>query len=123
MLRYLRERKFFLFTFLFRYGAQECVPIHVFAFINFWRCFIISNKELQINEEIRDKELRVIDADGSQLGILSSKDALRIAFEKNLDLVKIAPQATPPYVGLWTTANTVLNRQSGKKKRRRIKKW
>lgn len=96
MLRYLRERKFFLFTFLFRYGAQECVPIHVFAFINFWRCFIISNKELQINEEIRDKELRVIDADGSQLGILSSKDALRIAFEKNLDLVKIAPQATPP---------------------------
>ena len=61
-----------------------------------WRCFLISNKELQINEEIRDKEIRVIDADGSQLGILATKDAMKIAVEKNLDLVKIAPQATPP---------------------------
>ncbi|MCI5801888.1 MAG: translation initiation factor IF-3 [Oscillospiraceae bacterium] len=54
------------------------------------------SKELLINEEIRDKEVRVIDADGSQLGILSVKDAQKIAIEKNLDLVKIAPQATPP---------------------------
>lgn len=57
---------------------------------------VISNKELQINEDIRDKEIRVIDADGSQLGILSSREAQKIAFDKNLDLVKIAPQATPP---------------------------
>lgn len=56
----------------------------------------ISKNEQQINEEIRDKELRVIDSDGTQLGILSAKDALKIALEKNLDLVKIAPQATPP---------------------------
>lgn len=56
----------------------------------------IANKELQINEEIRDKELRVIDDDGAQLGILSAKEAQKIAFDKNLDLVKIAPQATPP---------------------------
>ncbi len=56
----------------------------------------ISNKELQINEEIRDKELRVIDVDGSQLGILSATEALQIAFDKNLDLVKISAQATPP---------------------------
>jgi translation initiation factor IF-3 len=56
----------------------------------------ISNKELQINEEIRDKELRVIDEDGSQLGIISAKDAQKLAFDQNLDLVKIAPQATPP---------------------------
>ena len=56
----------------------------------------ISNKELQINEEIRDKELRVIGNDGEQLGILSATEALEIAFERNLDLVKIAPQATPP---------------------------
>ncbi|MGN0594283.1 MAG: translation initiation factor IF-3 [Hominimerdicola sp.] len=62
----------------------------------FWRCGVISNKEHQINEEIRDKELRVIDVDGSQLGILSATEALKIAFEKDLDLVKIAPQATPP---------------------------
>ncbi|MDD2956053.1 MAG: translation initiation factor IF-3 [Oscillospiraceae bacterium] len=61
----------------------------------FWRCFPIS-KELLINEEIRDKEIRVIDSDGSQLGILATKDAQKIAIDKNLDLVKIAPQATPP---------------------------
>ncbi|MFT8887203.1 MAG: translation initiation factor IF-3 [Ethanoligenens sp.] len=49
-----------------------------------------------LNEEIRDREVRVIGADGSQLGILSSREALRLAEEKNLDLVKIAPQAKPP---------------------------
>lgn len=57
---------------------------------------ISSSKELQINEEIRDKELRIIDSDGSQLGIMSSAQALALAEEKNLDLVKIVPQATPP---------------------------
>ncbi len=56
----------------------------------------ISKQELQFNEDIRDKELRVIGPDGAQLGIMSSADALRIAEEKNLDLVKIAPKATPP---------------------------
>lgn len=49
-----------------------------------------------INEEIRDKEVRLIDADGSQLGIVSAKDAQKLANQKNLDLVKIAPQAAPP---------------------------
>jgi translation initiation factor IF-3 len=49
-----------------------------------------------INEEIREKEIRVIDADGSMLGIMSAKDAQKLANSKNLDLVKIAPQATPP---------------------------
>ena len=56
----------------------------------------ISKQELQINEQIRDKELRVIDSDGNQLGIMSLPQALEIAEQKNLDLVKIAPQANPP---------------------------
>lgn len=56
----------------------------------------ISKQELQINEEIRDKEVLVIDADGTKLGVMSSKDAMQTAFEQELDLVKIAPQATPP---------------------------
>ena len=60
------------------------------------RCFDISTKELQINEEIRDKEIRVITADGEQLGIMSASQALTMAESRNLDLVKIAPQATPP---------------------------
>ncbi len=57
---------------------------------------ISSNKDLQINEEIRDKELRVIDSNGDQLGIMTAKQAMDLAAEKQLDLVKIAPQAKPP---------------------------
>lgn len=60
------------------------------------RCFNINNKELLINEQIKDKEVRVIDENGVQLGIMSAKEALKIAEEKKLDLVKIAPQAVPP---------------------------
>lgn len=57
---------------------------------------VISNKDLQINEEIRDRELRIIDSNGDQLGIMSSRQALELAAERQLDLVKIAPQAKPP---------------------------
>ena len=49
-----------------------------------------------INEQIRDKEVRVIGADGEQLGIMSSRDAFKLAQEAELDLVKIAPKAQPP---------------------------
>lgn len=56
----------------------------------------ISSKELSINEEIRDKEVRVITADGEQLGIMSARDALKAAEDRDLDLVKIAPNAVPP---------------------------
>lgn len=50
----------------------------------------------QINEEIRDKEVRLISASGEQLGIMSAKAALDIAAEQELDLVKISPNAVPP---------------------------
>ena len=56
----------------------------------------ITKKEQQINEEIRDPQIRCIDVDGTQLGIISTKEALKLAIEKNSDLVKIAPKATPP---------------------------
>lgn len=49
-----------------------------------------------MNEQIRDKEIRVLDEDGGQLGIMLSKDALALAVSKNLDLVKISPNANPP---------------------------
>lgn len=52
--------------------------------------------ELFINEQIRDKEVRLIGADGEQLGIMSSRDAQKLADEAGLDLVKIAPTAKPP---------------------------
>lgn len=70
------------------------MSIH-FCFVFYGRCSNIS-KDLMINEEIRDKEIRLVDADGSQLGVMSSKDAQNLALSKNLDLVKIAPKAEPP---------------------------
>lgn len=67
------------------------------AFLFYYRrCFNISKQEQQINEEIRDKEIRVISDDGEQLGIMSAAEALKIAESRNLDLVKIAPMAKPP---------------------------
>ncbi len=62
----------------------------------FWEVLHISKQDHQINEEIRDKEVRLIDEDGGQLGVVPIAEAQRIAAEKGLDLVKIAPKAEPP---------------------------
>ena len=56
----------------------------------------ISKLDHQINEDIRDKEVRLIDEDGGQLGVVPIEEAQRISAEKGLDLVKIAPKAEPP---------------------------
>jgi len=58
--------------------------------------YSISSVTYQINEEITDKEIRLIDEEGTQLGIISSSEAFKIAVEKELDLVKIAPNSNPP---------------------------
>ncbi|NLN84232.1 MAG: translation initiation factor IF-3 [Firmicutes bacterium] len=50
----------------------------------------------QVNDEIRNREVRVIDEEGNQLGIMGSREALRAAQDRGLDLVKVAPQARPP---------------------------
>ena len=78
--------------------CADAVLASVFFIVFSWRCFGISAKKQdhQINEEIRDKEVRLIGADGEQLGIMSSAQALQIAEEANLDLVKISPKAVPP---------------------------
>lgn len=60
------------------------------------RCFKIATKEQLINEDIREKEIRVISADGEQLGIMSSAEALEKAYNADLDLVMISPTAKPP---------------------------
>ncbi|GIM28685.1 translation initiation factor IF-3 [Clostridium polyendosporum] len=54
------------------------------------------NKNFAVNYEIREKEIRVIADDGSQLGVISTREALRMAEEKELDLVMISPNANPP---------------------------
>ena len=61
-----------------------------------WRCFTIGIKELTINEAIKFKEVRVIDSDGAQLGVISINKALDAAYAKDLDLVCISPTSEPP---------------------------
>ena len=78
---YARERSAFAF-FFFVPDKRRCIPI---AQVNY-----------QLNDEIRDKEVRVISETGEQLGIMSSEEALHIAEERDLDLVKIAPGSNPP---------------------------
>lgn len=91
-------KNFLCYKFLCCYVLmhERMCPVRALFFIMFWRCLVISNKELKINEEIKDRELRVIGPDGSQLGIMSSKEALNKAYELNLDLVMISPVAVPP---------------------------
>ena len=79
-----------LSTFLFYKERKTACRLRLFI----WRCTIIS--ELMINEQIRDKEVRLIGEDGEQLGVMSARDALKLAKEAELDLVKIAPTAKPP---------------------------
>ena len=59
-----------------------------------WRCTTIS--DLMINGQIRDKEVRLIANDGEQLGVMSAREAQKLADEAGLDLVKISPKAKPP---------------------------
>lgn len=73
-------------------GGQLCYPL-------FYSFFLQEGKtisELFINEQIRDKEVRVIGEGGEQLGIMSAREALQLAEEAGVDLVKIAPTAKPP---------------------------
>ena len=80
-------------------GGLSLRPVLFSLFFNLlivWRCLPISSMEDQINEEIRDKEVRLINDDGEQLGIVPIQQAQNIAVEKGMDLVKIAPQAKPP---------------------------
>ena len=75
----------------------EWVGLRLSTFFNF--SFLMEGKtisDLMINEQIRDKEVRVIGEEGDQLGIMSSKEALKLAEDAGLDLVKIAPTAKPP---------------------------
>ncbi len=93
---------YFLKYSAFRYGCnahkqqkvRDSLDSWTIPYFIIWRCRTIS--ELMINEQIRDKEIRLIGEDGEQLGIMSAKDALKMAKEAELDLVKIAPTAKPP---------------------------
>ncbi len=71
------------------------MDIHLrILFMRIMEVHIIS--EIMINEQIRDKEVRVLGENGEQLGIMSSKEAMKMAEEAGVDLIKIAPTAKPP---------------------------
>ena len=65
-------------------------------FYRYLEVLTIAKLDHQLNEEIRDKEIRLIGADGAQLGIVSADEANDMAAEQGLDLVKISPNAVPP---------------------------
>ncbi len=75
-----------------------------------------------MNEDIRDKEIRVVGADGSQLGIMSAMDARNMANEQNLDLVKIAPQATPPVFKIMDYGKYRFEQQKREKEQKKNQK-
>lgn len=83
------------------------------------RCFRISNMSHQLNDEIRDREIRLIADDGAQLGIMSSRDALSKAEEAGLDLVKISPTANPPVCKLMDYGKFKFEQQKREKEARK----
>ena len=82
----------------------------------------ISKEAPQLNGEIRDKELRVISETGEQLGIMSAKDAQKLADAKGVDLVKIAPQAKPPVAKIMDYSKYRYEQQKREKENRKKQK-
>ena len=77
---------------------------------------------MRINEEIRAREVRVIANGGEQLGIMSSRDALKLALENHLDLVEIAPTAKPPVCRIMDYGKYRYEQQKREKEARRNKR-
>ena len=86
------------------------------------RCFAIAKNEVIINEDIRDAEVRLIDSDGTQLGIMPSTQALGLAGGKNMDLVKIAPLAKPPVCKIMDYGKHMFEQSKKEKEARRNQK-
>ena len=99
-------------------------------FLFYWRLYLllqmevlsISSKELSINEEIKLKEVRLVGPDGEQLGVLSSRDALEKAYALGLDLVLIAPTATPPVCRIMDYGKYRYDRDKKEKEARKKQK-
>ncbi len=84
--------------------------------------FSIRKNELPINDEIRDREVRLIDTDGAMLGVMPSKDAQKLAMTKNLDLVKIVPNAAPPVCKIMDYGKCMFEQEKKEKEARKNQK-
>ena len=82
----------------------------------------IKKIELPMNEEIRDREIRVIDTDGTMLGVMPTKEAQKLALTKNLDLVKIVPNAAPPVCKIMDYGKSVFEQTKKEKEIRKNQK-
>ncbi|MFD0588550.1 translation initiation factor IF-3 [Paenibacillus sp. GCM10027627] len=100
----------------------SCGP-HFFIFLKdtIWRWHVIS-REHQINDEIRAREVRLVGADGEQIGIKSIRDALQLAVEANLDLVNVAPTAKPPVCRIMDYGKFRYEQQKKEKEARKNQK-
>lgn len=78
-----------------------------------------SDSKFQVNQEIKAKEVRLIDTDGKMLGIFSSHEALRIASQYDLDLVLIAPNANPPVAKIIDYSKFIFDQQKKEKQQRK----
>jgi len=83
---------------------------------------ISAKVEHKINDDIRDKEIRVTDSTGEQLGVMATKDAQELAIAKDLDLVMIAPQATPPVCKIMDYGKYMFEQQKREKEARKNQK-
>ncbi len=90
---HFRKRK--MFSSVLGLNGWLMPSVFLLYISTYWRGDTIS-KELRVNNEIRAREVRVVDANGDQLGIMNARDALGIAGDRGLDLVEVAPNAKPP---------------------------
>ncbi|GAA0483947.1 translation initiation factor IF-3 [Salinibacillus aidingensis] len=97
------------------------MPDLIFSNI-FWRWLTISKGETLINERIRAREVRLIGADGEQIGVKSRQEALKIADQANLDLVLVAPNAKPPVCRIMDYGKYRFEQQKKEKEKRKKQK-
>lgn len=110
------------------YGYEMRVLVNPHFFIawrhetnHFWRWHVIS-REHQINDEIRAREVRLVGAEGEQIGIKSIRDAMQLAVELNLDLVNVAPTAKPPVCRIMDYGKFRYEQQKKEKEARKNQK-
>lgn len=82
----------------------------------------VTTKAFRVNQQIRVREVRVIDEENQQLGILPIQEALRLAYERNLDLVEVAPNAVPPVCRLLDFGKFQYERQKKEREARKAQK-
>ena len=109
-------------------GGEQVEPMTVEAFVALaagtqpgrrWRCTIAKSQEFRINNEIRAREVRLIDSKGEQLGIMSMADAREIAEQRQMDLVEVAGDAQPPVCASWTSTSSATRNEEGQESRKK----